>query len=58
MRVHIYKGSGDGVALLFEPARGKHKIPVLVQGVSREDVKEVTARNVAKMRGSPLPGPG
>lgn len=57
MRVHIYKGSVREVSLLFEPAPGRHKIPVMVSRLPREKVRERAAKEVAEMRGEKPPTP-
>lgn len=58
MRVHIYRQTEGKVALLFEPSLGKHKVPVLVKGLSRSEVRGQAAKEVAAMRGEKSPAPG
>ncbi|MCK4960794.1 MAG: hypothetical protein KAT00_15380 [Planctomycetes bacterium] len=51
MRVHIYKPEDGEFTILLEPAVGRGLHPVLVHGVTTENVKEQVGPLVDKMRG-------
>lgn len=55
MKVRIYKQENKRVTLLFEPGRGRHKVPVLVSDVGRGELKNVAATEIAKMRAEKPP---
>lgn len=50
MRVHVYKDAKGNLSAMVEPAPGKGKIPVVVQGITAENVVEVIAPILEEMR--------
>ncbi len=51
MRVHVFKGPHHEVALLIEPSRGKHQVPVFLPVMTKEEAKKAVEAAVAEMRG-------
>lgn len=50
MRVHVYKHDDGDMSVLLEPSPGKGRPPVVLQGITSENVREKVLPQLAAMR--------
>lgn len=57
MRVHVYKDDKGNLSALIEPSPGRGRAPVLLQGITEENVVREVLPVVEGLRGPRLPRP-